>query len=52
MHITIAQQGLLHIVKLIEAKQRVAAGAAEMSVARISSLIARGPIHGTVHVQD
>ncbi len=31
MHIALTQQGLLHMAKLIEAKQRVIAGAAEMS---------------------
>ncbi len=45
MHITVAQQGLLHIAKLIEAKQRVVAGAAEMSVVGSAFLLAIGLAH-------
>jgi hypothetical protein len=52
MHVAVAQQGLLHIAKLIEAKQRVVAGAAEMSVVGSAFLLAVGLAHGTVHVQD
>jgi hypothetical protein len=40
MHVAVAQQGLLHIAKLIEAKQRVVAGAAEMSVVGSACLLA------------
>jgi hypothetical protein len=52
MHVALAQQGLLHIAKLIEAKQRVVAGAAEMSVVGSAFLLAIGLAHRTVHVQD
>ena len=52
MHIAVAQQGLLQIAKLIEAKQRMVAGAAEMSVVSSAFLLAVGLAHGTVHVQD
>jgi hypothetical protein len=52
MHVAISQQGLLHIAKLIETKQRMVAGAAEMSVERGSFLFAVGLAHRTIHVQD
>jgi len=48
----ISQQGLLHIAKLVEAKQRVVAGAAEMSVVGSAFLPAIGLAHRTVNVQD
>ena len=52
MRVAIAQQGLLHIAKLIEAKQRVVAAAAEMSVVGRAFLFAVGLAHRTVHAQD
>src|SRR5208337_4922045 len=52
MHVAISQQGLLHIAKLIEAKQWMVAGAAEMSVERGSFLLAIGLAHRTIHVQN
>jgi len=45
MHVALSQQGLLHIAKLIEAKQRVVAGAAEMSVEGSPFLFAVGLAH-------
>ena len=48
----VTHSGLLHIAKLIEAKQRMVAGAAEMSVERRSFLLAIGLAHRTVHVQN
>jgi hypothetical protein len=45
MHVAVTQQGLLHIAKLIEAKQRVVAGAAEMSVVGSAFLVAVGLAH-------
>ena len=52
MHIALAQQGLLYIAKLIEAKQWMVASAGEMSVVSSPFLFAVGLTHGTVHVQD
>ena len=49
--IAVTQQGLLHIAKLIEAKQRMVTGAAKMSVESGSFLFAVGLAHGTVHVK-
>lgn len=45
MHLAIAQPGLLHIATLIEAKLRILAGAAEMSVigSAFLSAVARPP---------
>jgi len=45
MHVALAQQGLLRIARLIEAKQRVVAGATEMSVERSAFLFAIGLAH-------
>jgi hypothetical protein len=52
MHVALAQQGLLHIPKLIEAKQRVVASAAEMSIVGRAFLLAIGLAHRTIHVQN
>ena len=49
---TLAQLELPHIAELVEAKQRVVAGADEMSVVSSACLLAAGLAHGTVHVQD
>ncbi len=52
MHVAIAQQRPLHIAKLIEAKQRVVASAAEMPIVGSAFLFAIGLADRTVHVQD
>ena len=45
MHVAISEQGPLHIAKLIEAKQRVVAGAAKMSVVGSAFLVTVGLAH-------
>ena len=52
MHVAVAQQGPLHVAKLIEAKQRVVAGAAEMPVVCRAFLRAVGLADRTIQVQD
>jgi hypothetical protein len=50
MPIAVAQLRLLHLAKLIEAKHRMAAGAAEMSVKRHPFLLAICRAHQTIHI--
>jgi hypothetical protein len=52
MDVAFTQQGTLHITKLIETKQRVVAGAAEMPVVRRAFLLPIGFADRTIHVED
>jgi hypothetical protein len=52
MDVASTQQGTFHIAKLIEAKQRVVAGAAEMPVVRRALLLPMGFADRTIQVED
>jgi hypothetical protein len=52
VNLSVAQQRPLQIAKLVEVKQRVIAGAAEVAVVGRALLLAVGRTDRTVHVQD